>query len=107
MKQAEITAFNNKFTKYEGVQKGSVVRAMVQEVLASNADENNKSANRTVYMMYTPAGGGPRGMISSSNIVNSKSYEVSISIYYNTANNVEDSTSSNNGCVKTINIVEK
>ena len=107
MKQAEITAFNNKFTKYEGIQKGSVVRAMVQEIIASNADDNNISANRIVYMMYTPKGGGERGMVSSSNIENSKSYDVSISTYYDTSKNVDNSTQYNNGCVKTIKIVEK
>lgn len=41
MSQAEITAFNNKFLKYEGVQDGSVVKSLVNEVIASNSDENN------------------------------------------------------------------
>ena len=41
MSQAEITAFNNKFLKYEGKQKGSVVKSLVNEVIASNADDNN------------------------------------------------------------------
>ena len=41
MSQAEITAFNNKFLKYEGTQKGSVVKSLVNEVIASNADDNN------------------------------------------------------------------
>ena len=43
MTQAEITAFNSKWSKYEGDQKGSVVKAMMQEVMASNADSNNAS----------------------------------------------------------------
>ena len=41
MTQAEITAFNNKFLKYEGTQKGSVVKSLVNEVIANNADSNN------------------------------------------------------------------
>ena len=41
MSQAEITAFNNKFLKYEGTQKGSVVKSLINEVIASNADANN------------------------------------------------------------------
>lgn len=40
MSQAEIQAFNNKFVKYEstGGTKGSVVKTLVNEVIASNAD---------------------------------------------------------------------
>ena len=41
MSQAEITAFNNKFLKYEGNrQKGSVVKSLINEVLASNSDSS-------------------------------------------------------------------
>ena len=36
MSQAEITAFNNKFLKYEGTQKGSVAKSLINEVLATN-----------------------------------------------------------------------
>lgn len=36
MTQAEITTFNNKFLKYEGTQKGSVVKSLINEVLATN-----------------------------------------------------------------------
>ena len=36
MSQAEITAFNNKFLKYEGTQKGSVVKSLINEVLSTN-----------------------------------------------------------------------
>ena len=42
MSEAEITAFNNKFLKYEGNQKGTMVKAMVQEVLANNAGDSEK-----------------------------------------------------------------
>lgn len=41
MSQAEITAFNNKFLKYEGTQKGSVVKSLVNEVISNNADSTN------------------------------------------------------------------
>ena len=41
MSQAEITAFNNKFLKYEGTQSGSVAKSAINEVLASNADSSN------------------------------------------------------------------
>ena len=40
MSQAEIQAFNNKFTKYEATsgQPGSVVKSLVNEAISSNAD---------------------------------------------------------------------
>ena len=90
MKQAEITAFNNKFTKYEGTQKGSVVRSLIQEVIASNADDNNISAGRTI----TIAGSAGASATSSAAILTSKSYTVSITAY-------------EKGCVKTITIDNK
>ena len=46
MSQAEITAFNNKFLKYEGKQRGAVVKSLINEVIASNAYSNN--ANRQI-----------------------------------------------------------
>ena len=43
MSDAEIQAFNSKFLKYEGsAQKGTVVKSMVQEILANNAESSNK-----------------------------------------------------------------
>ena len=38
MTQASVTSFNNQFTKYEGDIKGTMVRSMIQEVRAVNAD---------------------------------------------------------------------
>ena len=37
MSQAEITAFNNKFLKYEGTQKGSVVKSLINRQWNSNS----------------------------------------------------------------------
>ena len=48
MSQAEIASFNNKFLKYEGSQKGSVVKSLINEVLASNADDSNPKITVTV-----------------------------------------------------------
>ena len=42
MSEAQITAFNNKFLKYEGNQKGTMVKSMIQEVLATNANQDVK-----------------------------------------------------------------
>lgn len=41
MTEAQITSFNNKFLKYEGTaQKGSVVKSLINEVIATNSDES-------------------------------------------------------------------
>lgn len=47
MSQAEITAFNNKFLKYEGTQKGSVVKSLVNEVIANNVSNPEVKINGT------------------------------------------------------------
>ena len=41
MTQAEVQAFNSKFTKYEGDRRGSVVRSLLQEVVSSNGTQEN------------------------------------------------------------------
>ena len=40
MTKAEISSFNQQFTKYEGTKTGSEVRALVQEVIANNSSED-------------------------------------------------------------------
>ena len=42
MSDAEISAFNNRFIKYEGDRKGTVVKTLIQEVIASNANDDNE-----------------------------------------------------------------
>ena len=73
MSQAELQAFNNQFIKYEGTRKGSEVKSLVSEVLASNADDNNKNAGRTVKIN----GSEPSGEATSGFKTN-KSYTVTI-----------------------------
>mgnify|MGYP000766687726 CR=1 FL=1 len=79
MSQAEITAFNNKFLKYEGDQDGSVVKSLVNEVIASNADDNNPDVK--VNNSTNP---------STSSISTTKKYTVTLS--YNTAGRVDNIT---------------
>lgn len=43
MSEAEISTFNNKFLKYEGDQKGSVVKSLINEAIAVNSDANNSN----------------------------------------------------------------
>lgn len=41
MDAAELQSFNSKFVKYEGEKKGSEIRALAQEIIANNANEND------------------------------------------------------------------
>ena len=42
MSEVDIQTFNNKFTQYGGEQRGSAVRALVQQIDASNAVPENE-----------------------------------------------------------------
>ncbi len=49
MTEAQISSFNSKFTKYEGAKKGTLIRSLIQEVLATNAtSEENDDIEVTV-----------------------------------------------------------
>ena len=75
MAQAEMQAFNNKFLKYEGKRTGSEVKALINEVLASNADSNN--INRQVYVRM-PGQSTSINDPDTSSIDTSKSYTVKL-----------------------------
>lgn len=73
MTQAQITAFNNKFLKYEGVQNASVIKSLINEVITVNADDStpNITANRKVENTVT--------VINSTSVIdNSKKYNVEL-----------------------------
>lgn len=76
MSQAEVTSFNNKLLKYEGKQKGSVVRSLINEVVATNGDANNSSASRQVTVTGSASVSGTTA--DTSSIDNTKSYTVKI-----------------------------
>ncbi len=52
MKDFEITAFNTKFSQYEGKKNGSQVKTLVQDCLSSNVNEEN--IDRLVSVWYSP-----------------------------------------------------
>ena len=62
MSDAELTAFNQKFTKYEGKQKGSTIRSMVQEVMANN---NSSEASDETRISINVANGAAAGVSTS------------------------------------------
>ena len=76
MSEAEITTFNNKFVKYEGKRKGSVVKTLVQEVIAANSNENNKDAGIDIAIILDDA-----EITNSSKIDTTKTYTVEITNY--------------------------
>lgn len=80
MTQAEITTFNNKFLKYEGTQKGSVVKSLVNEVIASNADSSNPVVKVN----------GASGGITTSDIDTTATYTVALE--YNSNGRVDNIT---------------
>lgn len=75
MTKAEISAFNNQLLKYEGKQKGSVVKSMIQEVTASNASDTAAGNGRSVSIIY-----GSKNPPATSDISSSKTYNVKMEI---------------------------
>ncbi len=81
MTQAQVSAFNNKFSKYEGTIKGSEVRSLIQEVVASNGDDNNKNASRQITINKDSKAIVSGTTADSSSILTTKSYTVKITEY--------------------------
>ncbi len=70
MSDAETTAFNQRFTKYNGRQKGSTIRTLVQEVMSNNNNDQASNATRISINVAndgagnTPATGGNAQIVS-------------------------------------------
>lgn len=78
MNQAQVSSFNNKFTKYEGEKiKGSEVKSLIQEIIASNGDENNINAGRVIEVAGGVVTGANTALVSSGIKVTS-TYTVSV-----------------------------
>lgn len=92
--QISKTAFNQKFTQYEGNQKGSAVRSLVQEVIAANSDENNKDAGISITVYYNST-----AITSTASIKNTQTY--SIGVFYG-ANGYVDQIRILDGANKTV-----
>ncbi len=78
MSEAATTSFNNKFLKYEGTRKGSEVKALVNEAIAANADDNNSNNSISVKVMF---GGKDLTSVGSSTVLTSKTYDVNMKTY--------------------------
>ena len=71
MTEAEITAINNRFTKYEGTQTGTMVKAMIQEVLAYNSSLDMSHGDNRIFVN---ASAEPK----TKDIINNTKYNVTI-----------------------------
>ncbi len=77
MTEAEITAFNNKFLKYEGKnKKGTIVKSLIQEVRATNSDSGNKDGVTVGVKFNEDATANPAP--DTQKIKNNSTYEVSL-----------------------------
>lgn len=65
MSDAEISTFNSRFQKYEGDQKGSIVKTLINEIEVNNARET--STGPAYITLSKP----------TNDIVNNKTYHVS------------------------------
>ena len=72
MSQAEITAFNNKFLKYEGTKSGTEVKALINEVLTSNSTHTITLKLKNAENADVTHDGG------TSQIVNNNEYEIKL-----------------------------
>ena len=79
MSEIEVNAFNQKFLKYEGKQKGSAIRSLAQEALANNnGDQASDETVVTLTGMVTLTGEvGSSDLAYNANFKNTKTYTVS------------------------------
>ncbi len=78
MDQAAIQSYNGQFTKYEGTIKGSQVRSLIQEAVASNSMESNEDAGRQVIITvnnFNVVEGGTTIQVND-HVQNTASYDV-------------------------------
>ncbi len=118
MTQAEITAFNNKFLKYEGKgKKTSDIKMLANEVLVSNAEESNASrliivwntTKRTsIVKLDDKSAIENKSLIDMSSIEKDKTYTVEAGYCTNPSiNRPEAPNTLTKGCIYTMRIIEE
>ena len=98
MSEVERQNFNTRFTQYEGTQRGTTVRALLQAVLSNNLSQDDDDRKVVVTLdgksiMTEASTSAPTSQISTG-----ATYGISF---------VYGSTGGNTGLVDTINIVKK
>ena len=112
MSQAEITAFNNKFLKYEGKgKKTSDIKMLANEVLVSNADASN--ASRLIIVWNKTKGKtivsiNNKSAIDMSSIEKEKTYTVTAGYCTDPSATRSDAPNTlTKGCIYTMRIEEE
>ena len=112
MSQAEITAFNNKFLKYEGKgKKTSDIKMLANEVLVSNAEASN--ASRLIIVWNITKGTSivkldDKSLIDMSSIEKDKTYTVEAGYCTNPIKNRPEALNTvTKGCIYTMRIFEE
>lgn len=98
MNEADIQAFNSKFQKYEGTKKGSQVKALLNEIIAVNNDENDENDITLDATSMTGAKIDSTGWVNSS-----KTYKVEFGY---TSGAAGGATATGSGRVKTVKITQ-
>ena len=76
MTQAQVQAFNAKFTQYEGTQKGSAIRSLVQEVMANNNSDEASDETMVAITGVVQLDAGNNKSPDYKNLKNTKTYTV-------------------------------
>ena len=92
MTEARISAFNDKFLKYEGTKKGTMVKALIQEVMATNSESSNNDS-----IQVTINGEVPN---TTKNVTNNNSYKIEMDY----ATGASNETNTSKGRIKNIKI---
>lgn len=86
MTEAELTSFNNKFVKYEGKQKGTMVKSMIQEVKSNNA---NSSDSHNIVVKVKADENGPLTETTDTKDIDTK-HTYTVSMVYDSSNRINE-----------------
>ena len=116
MSQAEITAFNNKFLKYEGDNKtASEVKNLVNEAMVNNADSSNAHrkigitlAKKSTSAWLADLLKSPTNEVDTKLIKANTNYSIKM-LYYDSSNpkTVSRKDTAMQGCIYAINVFDK
>ena len=102
MSEVERQNFNTKFTQYEGTQRGTTVRALLQSVLSNNLSQDDNDRK----IVVTLDNGSKKSTIIDEKTTSAPTDEISTGATYSISFTY-GSTGGNTGLVDTIAIVKK
>ena len=95
MTEAQISSFNQKFLKYEGTKKGTLVKSLIQDVKATNANEEENDGIMVLVNGVDPT--------TTANIINNNTYDIEL-IYADGSETGDAAKGTSTGRVKEIKI---